>query len=181
MLRQPHSPSELSEAISVAITGDDPIAVANIAAAVERETIVPGATVALDAPVMISVLPVEDERFVMAEVAGLVDQRSLAIATVAPIVDNERRTIQKAELALQRTGGSTFVSSTGFGGRVQDVTLSGEIHSTPLAEGGGFAIEVNERVIASGNIDKNGFAAFEAAVEDWPRDADIHVLSLIHI
>lgn len=174
VLRSPHVPTTVAEALSVSVSGDDPIAVANIAAAAEREMVIPGATIDLDAAVELAVSTSGGD-ILVADVAGLSEQRSFAASTIAAPVDATLRTVQRSSVELGRTGGSAFISATGFSGRVGDVQFAGEINLTPLADGGGFAIEVNDRVVTSGEIDQNGQASFATTVNDWPRDAQVNV------
>lgn len=173
--RKPTPTTNLNSATLATVTGEDPVAVANMAAAVEREMILPGASVTLDAPVTVEVLPEEEREVISAAVSGLDDQDSFSVSAVTESVQPDLRTIQRHEVDLDRSGGNIFVSSTDFGGRVSDVELSGEINSTPLAEGGGYAIEVNGTVVSSGALDSDGRASFETPVAEWPRDADVVV------
>ena len=175
--REPRSPETLSEATLATVTGDDPIAVANMAAAVEREMLLPGATVTLDAPVAIELVADDDpdDAALQATVTGLTDQERFSVSAVTDTTEADLRIVQREEINLDRGGGSIFVSSTDFGGRVTNVEVSGEISSTPLAEAGGFAIEVNGTVITSGLVDEEGRASFTATVDEWPRDAQVEV------
>ncbi len=173
--RQAHTPSSLADATLVTVTGDNPIDVANVAAAVERETLLPGATVGLMGPVTVSAEP-EDGDDIETDIQGLPNQLAFTVTNTNTLVDPNLRTIQEAEIELTTSGGEAFISSTGFGGRVSDVEVAGEINSTPLAEGGGFAIQVNGEVVSSGALDENGQARFTATVADWPRDAQVEVL-----